>query len=211
MKNSESNPLSKVRYLRARGYSFPEIKNKLGISFRKAYELGKTVAVDPAYLARLKAKRGGSHLRKIQREKEIEREVKNSLGYAKNRDLMFAAAALYWGEGEKIDFGFSNTDSEMIKLMENCLLNLFGVEKNRIKVSLRIYEDMDKESCLRFWSKITGVGIPDFKAVHVLKGRKNGKLKYGMCRLRVERPADLLKKFRAIRQLMLAPVAQRIE
>lgn len=131
------------------------------------------------------------------------------------------AATLYWAEGAKKDFGLSNTDPALIKVFLYILRSVFGVEEERIVVSLRLYEDLNKRECLAFWSNLTGLKLDNTTSVTVLKGSKNGKLKYGMCRIRVRKGGNLLKEFFSIikqAEFLITPsyiyhplVAQRIE
>lgn len=105
---------------------------------------------------------------------------------------MLFIGALYWAEGNKRDFGLSNTDPELIKVFITNLREVFHVEEERFKISIRIYEDLDKEKGLDFWSSIVTISKAKFLKVDVLSGKKNGKLSYGMCRVRVSKGADLL-------------------
>jgi hypothetical protein len=57
---------------------------------------------------------------------------------------------------------------------------------------------MDEEMCLDFWSSVTGVSKDKFVNVDILEGKKKGKLKYGMCRIRVTKGGNLLKYIQAI-------------
>ena len=63
---------------------------------------------------------------------------------------------------------------------------------------MRIYEDLNRNSCLKHWSKITGIQLNNETSIYVLNGSKQGKLQYGMCRIRVKKGGLLLKKFFAI-------------
>ena len=106
--------------------------------------------------------------------------------------------SLYWAEGAKRDFTFSNTDAEMIKIFVYILKKVFRIKDEDLKISLRIYEDLDKNTCLRYWSKITGIKLGKNTSIDVLKGKKKGKLEYGMCRIRAKKSGLLLKEFFAI-------------
>lgn len=108
-------------------------------------------------------------------------------------------SALYWGEGNKKDFNLINSDPDLIKVFVKGLKDLFGIPANKLKISIRIYEDLDKIKCLNFWSGITKVPVHKFVSVNVLKGKKKGKLNNGMCRVRVEKGGNLLKYMLAIR------------
>ena len=115
-------------------------------------------------------------------------------------DRMFAVmgASLYWAEGSKSDFSFSNSDPSMIRLFLYILRTIFSVADKDIVISIRIYEDLNKKKRLAFWSETTGIQLDKSTSVSVLSGFKKGKLIYGMCRVRVRKGGLLLKEFSAI-------------
>ncbi|TSC80784.1 MAG: Uncharacterized protein G01um101429_93 [Parcubacteria group bacterium Gr01-1014_29] len=110
------------------------------------------------------------------------------------KDLALIATSLYWAEGSKKDFGLSNTDPDLIRLFLYTLRTTFGIQNSDLKISVRIYEDLNKKNCLKFWSEVTGIKLGKETSVNVLKGKKKGKLKYGMCRVRVKKGGLLLKE-----------------
>jgi len=117
-----------------------------------------------------------------------------------DKERLIFLSALYWGEGGKGDFNLTNTDSELMKVFVKGLKEIFGLKTDDFRVSIRTYEDLDKDKCLIFWSKITGVPKEKFVNVDVLKGKKEGKLPYGMCRLRIRRGGNMLKYLTALRK-----------
>ena len=106
--------------------------------------------------------------------------------------------SLYWAEGAKRDFTFLNTDAEMIRIFVYILRKVFKIKDEELKISLRIYEDLDKKTCLRYWSKIIGIRLEINTSVDILKGAKKGKLEYGMRRIRAKKSGLLLNEFFAI-------------
>lgn len=102
------------------------------------------------------------------------------------KELQILVAALYWAEGSKRDFSFCNTDPRMVRVFVNGLRKGFGIRDENIKISIRVYEDLDVAKCLEFWSRVTGIKLGSETGVEVLYGRKNGKLLHGMCRVRVK-------------------------
>ncbi len=85
----------------------------------------------------------------------------------------------------------------MIKCFVNCL-SYIGVLRDKLKISLRLYEDLDKQECLKFWSTMLQVDITSIKVSEILFGNKSGKLKYGMCRIRVAKSAQYFKLIMSI-------------
>ena len=96
-------------------------------------------------------------------------------------------ASVYWGEGRKSnEFSIINSDPYIILVtLEG--LKLLGVGVEDIKISLRIFDDLDIRSVTSFWSNFLGINSTLFGNPEIITGKENGKLKYGMCRLRISR------------------------
>lgn len=132
------------------------------------------------------------------RKKYAQDQARKTITSLTKKEKIIFLSALYWGEGGKTDFNFINSDPNLIKVYIEGLQNVFGVTKDKLKVSIRIYEDLDKEKCLEYWSFVTGVPINKFVNVNILKGKKIGKLSYGMCRIRITKGGDMLKYIKAV-------------
>lgn len=76
----------------------------------------------------------------------------------------------------------------------------FGIYRDRLSIHIRLYEDINRNKAIQFWSKVIGVVPSKIKSVNVLSGKKKGKLQYGMCRLRVTKAGYFLKLFRAMQK-----------
>lgn len=192
-----------IRLLRSQGYSLDEISKAIGISRTTILPYIKDVKILPEYLSNWTGKRGGSRKRKLLLEKLAFEEGKNIVGKLSNKERVLFLSALYWAEGSKSDFGLSNTDPELIRLFVNGLRDVFDVTDERLRVSVRIYEDLDPDRCLIFWSDILKIPKEKFVSINVLSGKKKGKLDYGMCRVRLIKGGDLLKKIKGINKAMV--------
>lgn len=131
---------------------------------------------------------------------EARKKASRMVGSLTAKEKLIFLSALYWGEGSKRDFSLTNTDPELIKVFVEGLNGILGIKAEDFRVSIRIYEDLDKEKCLTFWSGITGVPVKKFVNVDILKGKKSGKLKYGMCRLRIRKGGNMLKYLIALKR-----------
>lgn len=89
----------------------------------------------------------------------------------------------------------------MIKTFVSCLSEM-GVSKERLVIGLRLYEDIHKEKAIGYWAGIVGIEPSRISEITVLKGRKKGKLAYGMCRLRLKRGGEYLKLLKSIINLV---------
>ncbi len=197
MLNIGKNKIEEISKLRRRGFSINEISRKSGISKTTVFRYVHDIKILPQYEKRWLERRNAS---KIISEKDWRyalNKSENLLESLDDRDLSLIGFSLYWAEGAKKDFRLSNTDPSMIKIFIYILRNVFKVEEKRINISLRIYEDLKKKECLVFWSKVTGIHLDKTTTIDVLRGKKIGKLKYGMCRVRVSKGGLLLKEAKA--------------
>ena len=206
-----ADEISNIKLLRSQGHSIIEISKELKRPKTTVFRYIKDIEILPEFLKNWAGKRGGSRKRKALKEARSLEEAKKLIRELSYREKFILLSALYWGEGSKGDFGLSNTDPNLIKVFINCLKDVFGIDKTRLRVSIRIYADLDKEKCLDFWSKVTGINKRNFVNVNILPGKKKGKLEYGMCRVRVLKGGDFLKKIVSINRVitdLIVPIAQ---
>ncbi len=209
-KKLNSDVVEKIKLLRTQGYSLPEISVQVKVPRTTVFRYIKNVKILSEFLKEWSVKRGGSRKRKLLKENQAFDEAKNLVGKLSEKDKLLFLSALYWGEGSKKDFGLSNTDPRLIKFFVNGLRQVFGIDDHRLRISLRLYEDLDKEKCLNFWSEVVNIPRENFVSINILNGKKRGKLEYGMCRVRVLKGADLLKKVFAVNKIVaeqIVPIA----
>lgn len=201
----------RIIVLRKRGFSLPEISATLNIPKTTVLRYIKGVEILPEFLANWAGKRGGSKKRKLVKEKKAFEQAEALLKELSYREKLLFICALYWGEGTKGGFGLSNTDSNLIKIFMQGLIEVFDISKERFRISVRIYEDLNKEKCLDFWSTVVGIPKEKFVSINILQGKKKGKLEYGMCRIRITKGGDILKKIVAVNKVVtniFVPIAQ---
>ena len=196
--------IQKIRLLRKKGWSLPEIKRAVSIGQTTIYRYVKGVTILPQYKNAWLDKKASSIKRKRFAEIEAKNQAENTIQSISKKEAILFLTALYWGEGSKNDFGLSNTDPDLVKIFVRVLKEFFGISEERLRTSIRIYEDLNREKCLKFWSKITDVPVDKFVSVEVLKGKKKGKLPYGMCRVRVQGGGNVLKYVVALRKQTIA-------
>lgn len=206
------NPLAKetiekIRSLRSQGYSLPEISQLVATPKTTVFRYIQGVEILPEYLANWAGKRGGSKKKKLLEERKALEEGKEIVEIPSQKEKLLFIAALYWAEGSKRDFSLSNTDPDLIRLFVNGLRDIFHISDERFRISVRIYEDLDRGKCLSYWSDIVDVPVKHFVGVNILKGKKKGKLAYGMCRVRVTKGGLLLKKLVGINKAMVASLS----
>lgn len=186
--------IDEIILLRKNGSSVPEISLKLGIAKGTTLKYVKGVEVDPEFKTEWLGKWGGSRRRMISQWNEAKLKSSTLFSYDLNlREKTLILASLYWSEGSKKDFNFMNSDPQMIGVFITLVQEVLGVNISRIRPSIRIHSGEDEPDFKKFWGKITGVNINDFGRTEVVEGRKTGKLKFGMCRVRVLKGGILLK------------------
>ncbi|MBI2611853.1 hypothetical protein HYW54_03860 [Candidatus Gottesmanbacteria bacterium] len=202
--------INKIRDLRTHGNSITEICVKTKVPKTTVYKYIKDVQVLPEFIQELKSKQASSLRRKILKEQLARAEGIKFVQKLSKREKLLFLSALYWAEGSKKDFGLSNTDPHLIKVFVTILREILEIDNNRLRVSIRIYEDLNKNECLTYWSDIVGIPKEQFVNVNIIAGKKKGKLKYGMCRVRIIKGGDILKKIVGINNAIIntfAPIA----
>lgn len=191
--------VNKIIERRSKGNSIPEISQALSIPKTTVYRYAKDVKVIAKYLKVLRGRKtGGSRNRMIRLQEEALRKGVEIVQELSKKEKLLFLCAIYWAEGNKKELILTNTDPEIIRMFTNGLRELFGVSDDRIKVSIRIYSDLNQNDCLNFWSAVTKIPKEKFYKTYVLEGKKVGKLKYGMCRVRISKGSSLLKQIQGI-------------
>ncbi|HEX6977336.1 MAG TPA: hypothetical protein VF185_03190 [Patescibacteria group bacterium] len=185
--------------MRSQGKSLPEINKMLNVSYGTVYRYMKDVEILPEFREEWEFKKKGSIRRKMLAEKDASIKAKALITNLSTKEIAIIISALYWAEGTKSDFSLTNSDPQLIKLFINGLKKIFNIEAERFRLSVRVYEDLNVEKCINFWSIITGLPKQNFVGIDILKGKKTGKLEYGICRVRVLKGGDMLKYLKAIK------------
>ncbi len=159
--------------LRLAGMSYTHIKKELGLS---KSTLSNWLADYPLSSERIKELRDSTperveKIRNTKARKKQERidavykKVAVEIGSLSKRELFLSGILLYWAEGTKRQSGvvaFTNTDPDMVILFISWL-NLFEVKKEKLKIRLQLYADMDREAEVNFWSKKINLSKENFE------------------------------------------------
>lgn len=189
---TEQGVVHKIKELRSFGYSINEIASLVNKSKSVISKYIKNVKIIPEYKEVLKIKQGGSKMRSSIKWENARKEASNIFLDLNKKERLLVLSALYWGEGTKRELNIINSDPEMLRFFIFAIKEL-GVKDNQIRVSLRIYDDINPKKSIDFWSKSLNMPKSSFKHINILKGKKTGKLKFGMCRVRVEKSEKYFK------------------
>lgn len=173
--------------LRKQGKTYSEIKRKLGLSkstlsnwlnnypltksqinaIEKSAKRNKELGVERCRLTKQKK-------RKIRLNSIYQRE-KSELLPLTNREIYLIGLFLYWGEGFKDIKGslsLSNTDPRVIKFYMYWLVKCLKISKERIKVLVHLYSDMNIEESLNYWSRELDIIRSQFSRPYIKKSKR---------------------------------------
>lgn len=166
-----------------RKMSYSQIKEILGVS---KSTLSYWLRDYPLSKERIRELRGRSETRiekfretmKRKREKRLRKfytgEKRKWLPLSK-KELFIAGLFLYWGEGAKATYhmvGLNNSDPKVVKFTLYWLTRALKIPKEKIKVYLHLYKDMDIEVEKQFWSKQINIPLSRFIKPYIKKSRK---------------------------------------
>lgn len=106
------------------------------------------------------------------------------------REFWIAGLFLYLGEGAKGYGGhikITNTDPSIIQFVYYWYTRILKIPKEKLKVELQLYKDMDAKKMIRFWSDLLKVPLTQFRKPYIKKSSTTDidhrGFKYGTCSL----------------------------
>ena len=195
----------KALALRKQEMSYSQIKKILGVSkstlsyWLRGYPLSKQSIKK---LQRLGARRSEQAIEKYRETMRQKREDRLKQFYKKQRRSIFpltkresllAGLFLYWGEGSKrrlTELAISNTDPSVIKFFITWLTKSLKIPKEKVKIQLHLYTDMDIKKEIQFWSKTLDMPFNQFTKPYIkktssLRINHKGGFGHGTCKIRV--------------------------
>lgn len=186
--------------LRKEGKSYSQIKSELGISkstlseWLRKYPLSNDQirllrAVNPIRIERYRQTMQRKRDKKL---KEYYLEAEKFLLPLTKKELFIAGLFLYWGEGGKTSRGtlsINNTDPYVLKFSLFWMRKALLIPKERIKVYLHLYSDMNIHEELVYWSEELNIPLSQFMKPYIKQSKKadldQKGFGHGTCGLRV--------------------------
>jgi hypothetical protein len=173
------------------GLSIPDLVDKYEMPKTTVWHHVHAIKLSDALQASLSSRKGGSHQRKIRRENEAEKFAMKLL-LSSRRELVIAATMLYWAEGHKKSFVFTNTDPQMLRLFMNFITTVLDVDESRCTVLIRTSDSIIPARAIQYWSKILELPDSAFKVNHD-NIQNRTKTEFGICRIVVTKSEFLHK------------------
>lgn len=187
--------------LRHQGLTYSQIKRQLNIPKATLSDWLRNLPLNETqYQALLTNRLLGEDLRRekfratmankrlIQLQEILKTQRKVMLPISK-KELFIAGLFLYWGEGDKKlgTLCISNTDFRIVKFALYWMVIILGVPKDKIKVGIHIYKDMNIKEILTYWSTKLDLPLSQFIKPYIKNSnRANLSYKgfgYGTCKI----------------------------
>lgn len=203
----------KVQALRKQGLSIKEISEKTGAVKSSVSYWCKDIILTTKQIERLQLKQKTSGLKTItQYTEKLRRDriirIKNLTVLGKNdiqqiddNILLYIGLGLYWAEGYKKgnnEFGFTNSDPYIIKLICKWLMNIYKVSKDDfiLRVSINKIHSYRIDAVLKYWSNLIGVPLTQFTKTSLInsfskKIYSNHNDHHGTLRIKIRRGSNL--------------------
>jgi hypothetical protein len=131
--------------------------------------------------------------KKEERLNEFYAEQKKIILPFTKRDLLVAGLFLYWGEGSKTlssSVSVSNTDPSVINFFAYWAANVLKVPKEKMHVTLHLYDDMNIPKEIEYWSKKLTIPKKQFTKPYIKQSsikaiNHKGGFGHGTCNLRI--------------------------
>ena len=163
----------------------------------------KSIQLNNKKRAILQSRRGGSSMRK-QKSEEMAREEACKIAKLINfsTSLPLIVSSLYWAEGHKKAFTFTNTDPNMVKVFLFGMNKYFGIRKIQWSLLIRITRDNNRHRVIRYWNHITGIPTQNIKVNVDIKQNKSRAIN-GICRIALRKGGYQLKIIHALIRTMI--------
>ncbi|MEK7134471.1 MAG: hypothetical protein AAB819_01990 [Patescibacteria group bacterium] len=191
-------------------------KNGLSIlDLMRKYEMPKTsvwhhirsIRLSAKKVSILRSRQGAGFRRRVEAEDMARKEAETlTRNINFNKAFLLVVSALYWAEGHKKAFTFTNTDPRMLKVFLKGMRKTFQVGRGEWSLLIRITKDNDADRVLHYWERVIGISQSNIK-VNVDIAQNKSKAMNGICRLTLRKGGYRLKLMNAIIQIVVEKFA----
>ena len=170
--------------MRMQGTGYSQIKRELGLSKSTLSLWLRDFPLSPDRIrelrdhseARIEKYRETRRKTRESRWEQVKQRAAEEIGALTPRELLIAGLFLYWGEGGKtkpVTTCVSNTDPAMLRFFLHWL-EVLGAERNKVRVHVHLYADMEIDEELSFWAKELGLPLAAFRKPYIKTSVKTG-------------------------------------
>ncbi|MEK7501753.1 MAG: helix-turn-helix domain-containing protein [Patescibacteria group bacterium] len=170
-----------VLALRKKGHSYSQIRKQVDVSkstlslWLGDFPLSKLQirALRDKNPERIEKYRNTMRLKREAQELEAFINFKKKIKSFSEREKLISGLFLYWGEGTKsapCTVAVTNTDPDIMKFFVHWL-SILGVKKEKLKVVLHLYSDMNINKEMQFWSSHLTIPLSQFRKPYIKKTR----------------------------------------
>ena len=181
---------------RKKGMSYSQIKKRIKVSSSTLSYWLKDYPLSEERIKKLQhGKQRIEKFRETMRKKKLERlektykKERDKIFPINKRDLYIAGLFLYWGEGTKSGesrLTLANSDPSLIKFFLHWATRVMEASKEKIRIYLHLYKDMNVEKEMDFWAKelkipLSQFGKPYIKDSEFSRINHKGGFNHGTC------------------------------
>lgn len=187
----------KAIQLRLQGLSYSQIKGRIGVSkstlsgWLHNYPLSQERINELRAWSEQRIERFRITMRKKREGRlwEVYNTQKEDLLPLSEKEFFIAGLLLYAGEGAKTRnsmVAISNTNPVIINFFISWLIRVCEINKEKIKIRLHLYRDMNENQEVRYWMKMTGLPKRHFRKSYIKDGSRerinyHGTFGHGTC------------------------------
>lgn len=191
----------KVIQLRKKGKSYTEIRDVLGVgkstlsAWLRSYPLSKQdmIRLRDKSPKRIESYRNTMRVKREKRLYAVLDRVRIDLSCMDNDAYLLAGFLLYWAEGGKTKpytATVANTDPAILQFFLSWL-EMLGWPRDKVKVRLQLYADMDAQKEIKYWSRVLNVSIKQFTTPYVKTSNRSdithkSQFSHGTCNVIVD-------------------------
>lgn len=187
------NTIKLLQADRLEGTSLPKLVQKYNLPKTTIWHHVKDITLSEQLIKKMHTEQGGSKKRREENVLRAQNQAGDFFRVIKRKHIWASVfAALYWSEGSKREFVFTNTDANMVRVFVSILKKELRISSKDLDVWVRIGEGGKAKEATIFWSGVVGVPL---QSVRLNDDKRNNTTKspYGICRIRLKKGSYYLK------------------
>jgi hypothetical protein len=165
--------------------------DKYGLPKTTVWHHTHAIVLSEEQKTRLRSRQGGSHVKYLA-EIVKARDCALKLLCSKDRELVMLVAMLYWAEGHKKAFVFTNTDEKMLSLYLKFIYEVMNIPQKSVSILIRTSDPITPIKAQIYWAKALSIPKINLSVNHDNKQNRT-KTRYGICRIMVAKSSFYLK------------------